>query len=262
MINSRIRSKCRLTLVAGFLCLLALGLGISGAASLYTDNSSLKAAYENRLVRIGYLQQIFVLLIESQSNVAKSLASEPASAERKMDEVERSTGELASIWKIYTAAPLLPGEKELAGKFITHYQRFLNDGMHIGMRAIRVRDIGKATEVVDGPMTELFVPVRDSINALIKLQMDFSQREYEQAQRRHMLVCNFFLGALGIGIFAGASVFRSLIQAVSVKQAGIGRANDASPGVAVINRAVLRMDRFTHPSARMRRDFGADWGNF
>ncbi len=199
----------------GLLCLLSLGLGVTGLVSLKATNGSLQSTYEHRLVRIGYLQQIYVLLMNNQLNVAKNLAGDPASADREMDAVEGSVKQIAAIWTMYAAAPLTAEESRLAGQFVDHHKRFMDGGMQPGIMAIRLQNIGKATDVVYGPMTELFAPVRDSINTLIKLQTELSKLEYEQSQSRYILVRNFFVGALALGILAGASIAGRLVRGIS-----------------------------------------------
>ena len=192
-----------------------MALGVTGLITLNSTNSALKTTYENRLVRIGYLQKICVLLIKNQLNVAKNLAGDPAAADKEMDEVEKTVKDIDAIWNTYTGTPLTKEEKKLADQFIEHQQRFMLEGMQIGIMAIRVQNIGKATDIVYGPMTKLFEPVQNSINELIRLQADLSKAEYEQSQKRYLTVRNVFLFSLTVGLLIGTGVALRLIRSIT-----------------------------------------------
>ena len=216
--------KSRLTFVIGILALLLISIGGAGLYSLGATNDSLKTIYDDRLVAMGQLDNIIRLSLQNKLSVEESIVAGSAGAEREIEPVQKRIEEISRIWDMYAATYLTPEEKILAGKFLEDRKKFEADALKPAIAAIHAQDLSRATEIAQGPMAQLFVPLQEDMNALIKLQLDVGKSEYEKAQSmygsfRVLSIAAIVLGLLiagFMGLWLIRAITRPLLEAVRI----------------------------------------------
>ncbi len=233
--------KWRLIFVIGFLSVQLIVGALVGIISLGFANDTTQTIYEDRLVAMGQLDKVVRLLNIDQLAIAKAITGDPALVSQKMDEVEANIQTVAKVWDEYMATYLTPEEKKLADQFAEDRKKFVTEGLKPAIAALRAQDIKAATENVHGPMTQLFLPVREGINALIQLQLDVAKGEYDQSQRTYHLVRMSCIVAVLFGLVMAIVVGVWLIRAISrpleaaVKIAGGIAAGDLTQRIEVLS---------------------------
>jgi methyl-accepting chemotaxis protein len=207
--------KSRLIFVIGFLSLQLIVGALVGLVSLGFANDVTKTIYDDRLIALGQLDRVVRLLNQNQLIVAKAITGDPAAVGKHMDEVEANIQTVAKTWDEYSATYLTPEEKILTQKFSEDRKKFVTEGLKTAVAALRAQDTKLATDLVHGAMTQLFIPVRSGINALIQLQLDVAKNEYEQSQRTYHLVLTGCIAAVLFGLALATLIGMWLIRAIS-----------------------------------------------
>ena len=196
--------KSRLLFVIGFLSLLLIGSGVVGIFSLASTNSSLKTLYENRLIPMGQLGEVVRLIDSNRMAVAESMNGDPAVVGPKMAEVEKGIAQVGRIWDAYASGPLTPAERAAAEKVTAARKKFVAEGMTPTVEALKSNNAQQAMELMAGPMAQTYAPMQDSMNALIKLQLDTGHEEFVKSQALYAMVRNASLIAIVVGVALAA----------------------------------------------------------
>ncbi len=207
--------KSRLVFVIGFLSLQLLVGALIGIVSLGIANRTTQSMYDDRLMAMGQLDQVVRLMNVNQLIIAKAVSGDPAAAARQMDEVEQNIRTVGEVWAAYMATELTPEEQTLAAHFTESRTHFIGTALTPAMAALRAGDIALATSFVHGPLTQLFLPVREGVNALLKLQLRVAKTEYEQSQQTYRLVRASCIGGVLFGLLLSLLVGIWLIRSIS-----------------------------------------------
>lgn len=222
--------KSLLLFVMGILSILLVAIGILGLTSLDTTNKALKSVYEDRTVPIGQLNTIITLSTINQLDLAASIYGDPGQVIPKMDAIEKRSQEINKAFAAYMATTLTPEEKILADKFAADRKIFLDKALTPAIAASRGGNVLRVTEIVNGPMEELILPVRKGVSALIELQLSVAKHEFENSQQRFVMVRNISIAAIIFGVvLAGFMAFwlirliaRPLAEAVKIAKSVAG----------------------------------------
>ena len=207
--------KSRLLFVIGFLSLLLIACGTLGIASLASTNTALKTLYENRLVPMGQLGETVRLIDRNRMVVAESMNGDPAVVGPKMVEVEKTIAQVGKSWDNYMAGPLTAEERALAEKVASARKKFVAEGMLPTVDALKNNNAQQAMELMAGPMAQTYAPMQDSMDALLKLQLDTGRAEFEHSQSLYTTVRNASLIAIIAGVALALFVGLRLIRAIS-----------------------------------------------
>ncbi|TFW06679.1 HAMP domain-containing protein, partial [Oxalobacteraceae bacterium OM1] len=214
MLNN-VTIKTRLLFVIGFLSLLLVAVGLVGLSSLGSANDSLKKIYDERLVPTGQLDRVVRAIDSNRMAVAESMNGDPAVVTKRMDEVDKRTQEINQLWSGVMAHPMTTDEKALADKFQQGWKKFVDEGLAPTVAALRAANVQQAMEIMQGPMSQLYVPVQGSIDALIKAQFEIAEREFQHSQSVYATVRNLSIAAIVIGIILAGVVGMWLVRAIS-----------------------------------------------
>ncbi len=224
--------KSRLIFVISFLSLLLVGGGIIGLTSLSSSNQALKTLYEARLVPMGQLDIVVRSIDRDRMAIAESVNNEPAFIARKMAEIGKRGEQVNQIWGTYLASSLTPEEKSLAAKFTESYKKFIAEGLKPASDALLAQNSQQAMEMMQGPLSQHYIPMQEGIDALIKLQLEVAKSEFEKGQQLYAMVRNTSIAAIAFGLLLAAvmgvwlvrGICRSLDQAVAVAR-GVATGN-------------------------------------
>ena len=207
--------KSRLMFVIGFMSLLLIGGGVIGIFSLGMANDSMKTNYENRLVPMAHLDQIIRIIDRNQLAVAEGLSSDPAAIEAEMHEVEKRAGLIDKLWQQYQATGPQGDEKQLAEQFISSRSKFVVEGLKPAVAALRAGDLETARSLMNGPMKQLFKPAQESMDLLLRHQLDQARMEFESSQRIYDLVRISCISGIIFGVIVANLIGVWLIRAIS-----------------------------------------------
>ncbi|RBA24495.1 methyl-accepting chemotaxis protein [Herminiimonas fonticola] len=207
--------KSLLLFVMAILSILLVATGVLGLTSLDTTNKSLKTVYEDRTVPIGQLNTIITLSTINQLDIAASIYGDPGLVLPKMDAIEKRSQEINKAFDGYMATTLTPEEKILADKFAADRKIFLDKALLPAIAASRGGNVLRVTEIVNGPMEELILPVRAGVSALIDLQLRVAKQEFEDAQKRFVMVRNISIATIIFGVLLASFMAFWLIRLIA-----------------------------------------------
>ena len=225
--------KSRLIFVIGFLSVLLVGSGVIGLASLNSTNQALKTVYEDRMVGLGKLEKISALINKNQILIGESVSSQLSAfpedisaVDQRVVELKNGIDEIDIIWKSYLSTRQTAEETVLAKEFDANRKKYGGQGLLPAIAALSAHDFQQAGEVLQGPMKEAYPAVRESVESLIRLQLDVAQGEFEASQDRYdtvrivsvvMTLVGVLLAAL-IGFWLIRAITRPLNEAVRIAE--------------------------------------------
>ena len=239
---SNLTIKSRLVFVIGFLSLQLIIGGILGISNLGFANGAMKSLYDDRLVALGQLDEIVRLLDANQLLVAKAVTGKVDQIPKYVGEAEANIQKVGKVWDTYMATKLTADEKQLADQFVQSRGKFVAEGLQPALAALRSQDTGQATELLHGPMNDLYQPLKQGIDKLIVLQLDVSKREYENSQATYAMVRNIAVAGVLLGlamaILVGTWLVRSITRPLekAVRIAGAIAAGDLTQRIEVTSR--------------------------
>ncbi|GGC94231.1 methyl-accepting chemotaxis protein [Undibacterium terreum] len=207
--------KSRLIFVIAFLSVLLAAIGLSGLYSLGATNGSFKTLYEDRLIALGQLDSVARIVNRQQLGIAKAIALDPGTLDQQAADVEKLLEQGDKIWGEYMATYLTPDEKKLADHYTESRNKFASDAVKPALVAMRAKDVAKTTELLQGPMTQLAVPLFSDMDGLIKIQLDVGKGEYDTSQSNFSTFRTLSITAIVLGLLLGAVVGYWLIRSIS-----------------------------------------------
>jgi methyl-accepting chemotaxis protein len=207
--------KTRLAFVIGLLCLISLAIGLFGLRGLSQTNDALETVYTDRLLAVGQLDETLTLVQQNQTTLARAVSGDPEKFAAAIDDVERRSQAIAAVWDQYMATSRTPEEKTLASTFAETRKKNMEDGIKPTIAALRANDVPAAVALIQGAMVTTFPPVRASMKALIKLQLDVGKSEYVAAVARYETAKIVSIGLIGASVLAGLSIGYFLISGIT-----------------------------------------------
>jgi methyl-accepting chemotaxis protein len=218
--------KTRLVLVLSFLSVLLVVIGSYGLWGMSQSNEGLRTVYEDRTIALGQLDQVVRGLLNNRLAVANSIMEPTDDNIKKFtDEIDSNIEVITKNWDAYMASYLTPEEKILADKFALDRKAFVTEGLRAAQAALRKHDVKLAEEIVVTKVRPLYVPVREGVNALIKLQLDVAENEYKQSTARFTTARTLDISMILLGIALAALMGFMLVR-------GIGRGLKSAMDVA------------------------------
>ncbi|MFZ3285461.1 MAG: methyl-accepting chemotaxis protein [Telluria sp.] len=213
---NRFTIKSRLSFVIGFLCVLLVAGGVIGLTSLSAANDTLRHNYEKRMLPMAQLDQVVRLVDVNQLAIAGVLGDQPGAFAAAADGVEQRMVQITRLWELYYASGLDPGEMALARQFGEARARFVEQGLKPALAALRAQDAPAAGQVVRGPLRTLYVPLRESVDALMRLQLSAAKQEFDRTQAIYRLVRIGCVSGIVFGVLL-AGVIGLLLQRAIVR---------------------------------------------
>ncbi|QJC55143.1 Methyl-accepting chemotaxis protein I [Polaromonas vacuolata] len=178
---SHLKISTRLMLLILSLSALLVLIGGVGLYGIHQSNESLRTVYEDRTVALGQLAEIDSLLLSNQLVLGESLV-ELADASKNADRIGANVLRVNNLLDDLQRKTLTAQESLLTKKFTLDYIRYRQEGSSLAVAALRGSNFERARQLVTQTMPPLFMPVREGVVALSKLQMSVAKSEYESAQ--------------------------------------------------------------------------------
>jgi methyl-accepting chemotaxis protein-1 (serine sensor receptor) len=207
--------KTRLVFVLAFLGLQLVVGAVIGIFSLSLSNGAMQSMYHGRIAPMVELNSVIRLLNENQLNLAMALTSPDAQVvERLMTNVEDNIGKISQHWDAYMANDMSAAEKAGALQFAEHRKKLVVEGVLPVVKALRTGDISTADAAMHGATTKLFAPVRQSIDDLIRLEVELSRKDYESAAATFQTVRAVCIAGVVFGLVLAAIIGILLVRAI------------------------------------------------
>ncbi len=211
--------KTRLILLVAALSIIALVIGLLGLRNLSVTHDALETVYKDRVIALGQLSEVLTLIQQNQTTLSRAASGEPAQFAAVASDVEQRIGLITSLWAQYMATELTDQEKVMAKTFADNRATFVERGIKPGLGALRAGDAAAAVALVHGPLTTTFLPVRDSMRALIKLQLEVGKTEFTASQDRYQMARAVAIAliafSLVLGGIAAALIIRNITRAIA-----------------------------------------------
>jgi methyl-accepting chemotaxis protein-1 (serine sensor receptor) len=206
----------RLLALIGILSLLLIGIGALGLFGISQSNAALQTVYVDRTEPMGQIADINRMLLRNRLAVANSIAFANVEENAKnMAEVEANLARISKVWDAYMATTLTPEEEVLAKKFAADRAKYAQEGLRPAVAAVRANKLDEARHIIVEKVRPLYEPVREGIDALMKLQLDVAKQEFDAAVARYTTIRAVAIGSIVAGV-AFAFIFGlALVRGIS-----------------------------------------------
>ena len=207
--------KSRLVFLTAFLSVQLIVGGIIGLVSLNNATHAMKSIYDDRLVPLGQMDQIIRHIMENRSLIANAVLGSTEEIDRRVEEVGANLKRIDEVWQAFMTTPLTPEEKRLADEFMERSGKLVNEGLKPAIAALHLQDVSQAVALLNGPITELYHPARESVNALIQLQLDEARLVQEKSQQTYEWVFMACFASIVFGIILAILVSIWIIRSIA-----------------------------------------------
>ncbi|MBK4734955.1 methyl-accepting chemotaxis protein [Noviherbaspirillum pedocola] len=234
--------KTRLYALVAFLSVQLIAGAVIGIVSLGNANDEMRAMYNSRIVTLGQLDTIVRMVDRNETAVGVAVLGTAQDMAKAATEIDGNIETISKQWSAYAATRLTAEEKRLADAFAERRKAFVTQGLSAAVTALHAGDARTATEALRGPMTTLLKPMRESLEQLVKLQMDVAAEQYRRSQQTYIWVRNVCIAGMSAGIVLallfGAWIVRGIVQPIqaAVKVADSVAAGDLTRVISVRSR--------------------------
>ena len=181
-----LKISTRLLILISLLSLMLISIGALGLVGIGKSNDALKTVYEDRTVAVGQIAGINRLNLLNRLAIANSLLDPtPEEIAKDTATVDTNIATVTKVWDAYMATALTTDEARIAKQLAEDRALFVQDGLRPALVALRANDTATAHRLVIEKIRPLYIPVGAGIDALMKLQLDVAQAEYNAALARY-----------------------------------------------------------------------------
>ena len=240
--------KSRLAFVIGLLSFLLVAIGGIGMYGMHANNQALQRVWE-RADRLGQLEYIIALVTANQVKIAESVTGQlipfPENVElteKRIADVRQGIDVIEKHWKTYVTASTDPEELALAKSFDDKRRTYGREGVIPAIAAINGQDYQYAGEVLQGPMSKAYEPMRNALQDLMTLQNKRAKAEHATAIQAYNVVRTITVVAILIGLSLAIVIGVLLVRAITrplneaVRVAGGVAAGDLSQRIEVASK--------------------------
>ena len=196
----------RLKVLIALLCTMMLGIGYMGMRGISASNDTMKSVYEDRTVALAQLSEVTRYNLRNQVAMVSAVAdARPDMSEKYLAEMRDDVAGMAKEWDAYMATYLTTEEKVLAEKFAVHRAAYLEAALKPLQAALIAKDAKESSRLAFEVMPTVYIPMRDDLTALVKLQVDEAKKLYDAEAQSYQTT-----RSLAIGLLLAALVFSSL----------------------------------------------------
>ena len=220
----------RLLMLIGILSALLVAIGATGLFGIAKANDALESMYQDRLQAVESLGAFQFLMTRNRLIISNTLLDPtPAKVEKYTQEVASNIEQISAAWEAFMTLPMSPQGKALANTLTGKRKKFVQEGLTPALDALRGADFIKAQTVVVGQFSRLFDPIRDDINAMLKLIQDEAKQDFEAAEVRYSFIRNVFMASIVAGLLFAVLFGLALVRSIT---GPLLRAGDVTRAVA------------------------------
>ncbi|MEQ1657675.1 MAG: methyl-accepting chemotaxis protein [Hylemonella sp.] len=225
---NNLKISTRLLALIGILSALLIAIGTLGLYGISQSNTALQTVYVDRTEPLGQIADINRMLLRNRIALLNSLAdANPKESSKNAAEIEANIAIITKIWDAYMATTLTVEEEVIAKKFAVDRAKLVQEGFIPVIAALRADNLEEVKRIRTEKVVPLFPPVREGVDALIKLQLDVAKTEFDAAVARYNTIRIIAISSIiagvafaflfGLALVRGIS--RSLTQAIEAADA-------------------------------------------
>ena len=227
---NNLKISTRLLMLTGILSALLIVIGGIGLFGISKSNDALQSVYEDRTVPMGQIATINRMNLRNRLAIAFSvLDPRPEEISKDIAQIEGNSAAIDKTWAAYMATTLTVEEAKLAKKFTEDRARLVQEGIKPAVAALRANDLDGAKRLLLDRIRILNLPVGEGIDALMKLQLDVAEEEYNAAVARYAIIRLVSIGSIVAGVLFATLFGLALVRGIS---RSLNQAIDATNSVA------------------------------
>lgn len=204
---NHLKISTRLMLLGGFMSALAIVLAALGLFGMGKTNGALQDVYKHRTVPTGQLGRIDSMMLDSRLAIALALTTPtPEVAARSVATVNANVVSSTKLWDTYMVSNPAGEEARLALQAAQERATFVTQALNPAVQALLADDLPTARQLMLAQVGPLYMSLKTTTDALIKLQVDEASQEFTQADERYgnirmVSIAVFVVGMLVSGVF-------------------------------------------------------------
>jgi methyl-accepting chemotaxis protein len=206
--------KTRLIFVLALLSVELVAGAAVGLFNLSGANDTMHAMYADRVVCMGQLDRVMQALNRNQLAIARAASADAAALPGLADQIDANKRTVDTEWKAYTATNLTPEETALVRDFVQHRTAFLQTGVTPALALLRAGDQAALPALLQGPLSTGFEPVRKTLDALVKLQLDEADKLDRHSRDVYAWVKIVCLSGMAFGLLLAAVIGTMLVRGI------------------------------------------------
>ncbi|MBA0207134.1 MCP four helix bundle domain-containing protein [Pectobacterium aroidearum] len=213
--------KLKLISVMLLMALLLLVVSLIGLFGMNNTNQSMKTLYQDRLIALGYLDNITRQVNNVMFEIASIDLSQPNNVKTGLAHIEDAQKIYNEQWDLYSKTYLTGEEKILEEQFAVLYKQYNDKVVVSAINAIHKNDKDALEYIINHTLKSEYAPLQKTADQLIKLQSDVGQTLYSESQSSFSNLLFFVVITLLVGVVIVAlSGWRLIISiAVPIKNA-------------------------------------------
>jgi methyl-accepting chemotaxis protein-1 (serine sensor receptor) len=213
---NNLKISTRLIILVSVMAAMLVAISAIGLLGLRQSNTALKSVYEDRTVPAVQLGDIYGLQLSSQAALGFAISQEDKSViQSKIDLAQSNSQKISKLWDSYMSTYLTPEETVLAKEFADNRQVYVEQALTPVMAALRAGDIENAKRLTEEKLMTLYVPVENSVNKLLELQVVEAKRLYDAETASFATVQAIAFGAVIIGLGFAASFGFVMVRSIT-----------------------------------------------
>jgi methyl-accepting chemotaxis protein/methyl-accepting chemotaxis protein-1 (serine sensor receptor) len=224
--------RARLTLLTAILCLLMAALAGAGLLLLAQANEALRTVYDDRVVPLRQLKTVADMYAVNIVDTSHKVRLGGLDWDAGTRLVDAAGAEVRRHWGDYTRTYLVAEERRLVAEIEPLMARA--DALTLRLRALlAARDMAGLERLAREDLYATIDPLSDKLNALVGVQLEVAQREYEQGLARYQRARWSALAGLALACLVGIGV-AGLITGRIMRSLGAEPADvrDVAQGIA------------------------------
>ena len=222
---NNLKISTRILVLVAFMALILTLVGFLGLRGTEQSNASLTTVYEDRVVALGQLIPVQRLMLRNQLAIGNALNEPtPEGIAKALEEYDGNVATINKEWADYMATSLTSEEAINAKGFADARAIFVQDGLKPAVAALRAGNKEEASRLIREKIRPLYADTAKYMNALVKIQLDESKRQTDEAMGRYANQRNVFFATLvaglalafGFGFLLIRSISQSLNKAIDV----------------------------------------------
>ena len=236
---AKMKLNTRLILIAGFMAMLAIGIGLLGLRGMALTLDGLATVYNDRVVPLKSLKIIADRYAVNIVDTTHKVRNGNISWAEARKSVEESDTIIKQEWQAYTATYLVPAEKDLVAQIEPLFGSAEEDLSKLKDILRRENQVALA-EFATNNLYQVIDPISDKLASLSNVQLDVAKQQYDSSNADYQFTRNLSVAILLLGLLVGVGVSwlvgRSIIRQIGMEP------KDASDTAYLISAGDLSRD--------------------
>lgn len=208
--------KLKLISVMLLMALLLLVVSVTGLFGMNHTNQSIKTLYQDRLIALGYLDNITRQVNNVMFEIASVDLAQADNVKLGLEHIAEAQKIYDEYWDLYSKTYLTGDEKTLEEQFVVQYKRYNEKAVIPAVTAIQKNDKGTLEYIINHTLKSEYDPLKKLADQLIKLQSDIGEELYTESQNSFINILFSVVITLLFGVVIVALSGWRLIMSIAV----------------------------------------------